>query len=127
MGHRFYMKSAFTASIPDRMVDACLSRVEQDPGDGESSFSFWAWGRAIARVDEDATAFARRDAAFWVSAETMWDDPETDEAHIGWARSAMAAVTPFALTGRYVNDVAGRRRAVDLRGRKVRASGRAEA
>lgn len=81
-GHRFYMKSAFTTSVPDDLVDRCVEQVVDAPGD--CSFSLWAWGGAIARVPEDATAFTGRDAAFWVSAEALWDDPDLDAAHVQW-------------------------------------------
>jgi len=104
-GHRFSMKSGFTAGLPDELVDGCLSRLDEVPKGGDCSFTFWSWGRAIARVDLDATAFPTRDAAFWASAEAMWDDPGSDGEHREWVRSAMTAITPFTVAGRYVNDV----------------------
>ncbi len=105
-GHRFSMKSGFTAGLPDELVDGCVSRLDEVPKGGDCSFSFWSCGRAIARVDVDATAFPTRDAAFWASAEAMWDDPGSDGEHREWVRSAMTAITPFTVAGRYVNDVA---------------------
>jgi hypothetical protein len=105
-GHRFSMKSGFTAGLPDELVDGCLSQMDRVPKGGDCSFSFWSCGRAIARVDVDATAFPTRDAAFWASAEAMWDDPELDQDHRDWVRSGMTAITPFTVAGRYVNDVA---------------------
>jgi hypothetical protein len=104
-GHRFSMKSGFTASLPDELVDGCLSRLDEVPKGGDCSYSFWSMGRAIARVDEAATAFPTRDAAFWASAEAMWDDPGSDQEHREWVRSGMTAITPFTVAGRYVNDV----------------------
>jgi FAD/FMN-containing dehydrogenase len=103
-GHRFYMKSAFTAALPDELVGRNVEAIATSPGG--CSFSVWAWGGAIARVAEDATAFTGRDAAFWVSAEVLWDDPTADESHIGWARSSVEDDTSTAVAGRYVNDVA---------------------
>jgi FAD/FMN-containing dehydrogenase len=104
-GHRFYMKSAYTPAIPDGLVDRCLDEISKAPP-GDSSITIWAWGRAIGAVSEGATAFTGRDAAFWVSAETLWDDPDRDETHVGWGRGAIAAVQPFSMAGHYVNDVA---------------------
>jgi FAD/FMN-containing dehydrogenase len=104
-GHRFSMKSGFTAGLPDELVERCVSQIEQAPNGGDCSFSFWSWGRAIARVDADATAFPVRDAAFWASAEAMWDEPGTDEEHRDWVRSGMGVIMPFSVEGRYVNDV----------------------
>jgi FAD/FMN-containing dehydrogenase len=103
-GHRFYMKSAYTPALPAELVDRLLERVERSPGGG--SISVWSWGGAIGRVAEDATAYTGREAAFWISAEVMWDDPAADEEHIDWGRAAMADAEPFALAGHYVNDVA---------------------
>ncbi len=102
-GHRFYMKSGYMASLPDEVVDRCAEHVSNAPGD--CSFSIWAWGRAIARVPDDGTAYTGRDARFWVAAEALWDDPNQDEAHIGWGRAAMASLMPFTVAGHYVNDV----------------------
>jgi hypothetical protein len=105
-GHRFSMKSGFTAGLPGELVDGCVSRLDEIPKGGDCSFSFWSCGGAIARVELDATAFPTRNAAFWASAEAMWDDPGLDGEHREWVRSAMTAITPFTVAGRYVNDVA---------------------
>jgi FAD/FMN-containing dehydrogenase len=103
-GHRFYMKSGFTPSLPDELVARCVERVSQAHNGAE--VSIWSWGRAIGRVAEDAMAFTGREAEYWVSAETLWDDPEADEANTAWGRGTMAALEPFTMAGRYVNDVA---------------------
>jgi FAD binding domain-containing protein/berberine-like enzyme len=105
-GHRFYMKSAFLPSLPDEVITASVEHVSglQDGIDGD--VSIWAWGGAIADVPEEATAFTGRDAAFWVSAEVMWEDPALDNASREWGRAFIDDVTPFAVAGRYVNDVA---------------------
>jgi hypothetical protein len=103
-GHRFYMKSGFMPSLPDEVVDRCVAHVSRAPAGGDCGFSIWAWGRAIARVPEDATAFTGRGASFWMAAEALWDDPALDEACIAWGRTAMQDLTPFMGTGRYVND-----------------------
>ena len=104
-GHRFYMKSAFLPAVPDEAVDLCVEHATRTPDGTESGFSTWAWGRRISDVPEDGTAFTGREAAAWISAETMWDDPEQDEQCRAWARDALADLAPFASDGRYVNDV----------------------
>jgi FAD/FMN-containing dehydrogenase len=105
-GRRFYMKSAFLLALPDEVVAVAVEHASRIPEGCEGSISTWAWGGAIAAVPEDATAFTGRDAAFWIAAEAAWEDPALDEASRGWARSFIADVTPFAVGGRYVNDVA---------------------
>jgi FAD/FMN-containing dehydrogenase len=104
-GHRFYMKSGFMSSFSDEAVDVCVRHVSQQPVGGDSSIGAWAWGRAIARVPEDATAFTGREADFWVAAETMWEDASRDDTHRAWTRAAMADLKPFLMSSRYVNDV----------------------
>lgn len=105
-GHRFYMKSGFTHSMPDGIVDVAVERAARVPRGGDGGLGIWAWGRAIARVPEEATAFTGREAAFWVAAEVMWEDPACDESQRAWGRETMAEIAPFTSTGRYVNDVA---------------------
>jgi FAD/FMN-containing dehydrogenase len=105
-GHRFYMKSAFLPVLPDELVQIGLEHAERIPPDVDAELSVWAWGGAIAHVPEDATAFAGREAGFWLAAELQWDDPGLDDACREWARGAAAAAAPFAMPGRYVNDVA---------------------
>ena len=105
-GRRFYMKSAFLPTLPDELVAAFVAQVDRMPSDVEGIVSIWAWGGAIADVPEDATAFSGREAAFWGSAEVMWEDEALDEASREWGKAAVAEMAPYALTGRYVNDVA---------------------
>jgi FAD/FMN-containing dehydrogenase len=105
-GHRFYMKSAFLPALPDAAVAVLVEHAPRAPDGTECGFSTWAWGRRIADVPEDGTAFTGRNAAAWLAAEAMWDDPALDEQCRSWAREALADLAPFASDGRYVNDVA---------------------
>jgi FAD/FMN-containing dehydrogenase len=105
-GHRFYMKSAFLPSLPDEVVDQSAEHATRVPDGTDGGLSIWAWGGAIGRVKEDATAFTGREAAYWIAAEIQWDDPALDDRCREWARNAIADVTPFSMPGRYVNDVA---------------------
>ncbi|HET7854998.1 MAG TPA: FAD-binding oxidoreductase [Gaiellaceae bacterium] len=105
-GHRFYMKSAFLPALSDELVGIGVEHAHRIPPEAEGEISLWCWGRAIARVPEDATAFTGREARFWLAAETQWDDAALDDACREWAREVVAAAAPFAIPGRYVNDVA---------------------
>ena len=112
-GHRFYMKSAFLHSLTDDLVTLAVEHLSRMPEGTEGGYTVWSCGRAMAAVPDEATAFTGRSAAFWLSAEILWDDPALDDACRKWGRSAMAGVAPFASTGRYVNDVAEADEAVD--------------
>jgi FAD/FMN-containing dehydrogenase len=104
-GQRFSMKSSFLASLPDELVSAWAAQIAEVPEGAEGGFSVWAWGRAIAAVGEEDTAFTGREAAFWAGAEVAWKDAALDDACRAWARSANEASVPYSTVGRYVNDV----------------------
>jgi len=104
-GQRFSMKSCFLAAMPDELVRAWVEHMPDLPAGVEGGFSVWPWGRAIAAVGEDETAFTGRTAAFWASAELYWTDPELDDVARAWARGATATMEPHQSVGRYVNDV----------------------
>lgn len=105
-GHRFSMKSAFLRTLPTEAVRRCAELVADAPAGTESVLSVWAWGGAISAVPEDGTAFTGREAAFWISAEAQWDDLALDAPSREWVRETTAEFMPYALVGRYVNDVA---------------------
>jgi hypothetical protein len=91
-------------TLPDEVVDAAVESISQLPAGGDGMVGLWSWGRAIARVPEESTAFTGRTAAYWVASEAQWDDPALDEPFRAWGREAMARIAPFTSTGRYVND-----------------------
>ena len=98
------MKSSFLASLPQALVREWADQLSRVP-DGAEGGSVWAWGRAIAAVPEEDTAFTGRNAAFWAAAEVVWKDDALDDPCRSWARAAADAATPHATVGRYVNDV----------------------
>ena len=105
-GQRFSMKSAFIHSLPDELVEGCVEHLSRLPTGTEGEYSVWSCGGAIARVSEDATAFAGRGAAFWMGSEILWKDQALDGECRAWVRTAIAGIQPYASEGRYVNDVA---------------------
>src|SRR3954447_20582058 len=78
-GQRFSMKSSFLASLPDTLVRDWADQLSRVPDGAEGGFSVWAWGRAIAAVSDEGTAFTGRDAAFWSAAEIVWSDGALDD------------------------------------------------
>jgi len=105
-GHRFYMKSAFLPRLNDELVGLAVDHMSRVPGGADGGITAWSMGRAISGVPEEATAFTGREAAFWIAAEILWDDAALDERCREWGRAVMADLLPFAMEGRYVNDVA---------------------
>ncbi len=94
--------------VPRQPARSARGRIRRARGrnpPGEDSFSIWAFGGAVGRVPEDATAFPARSAPFWVGAESMWDDAADDAAHVAWGRAGIDLIEPYRVTGQYVNDV----------------------
>jgi hypothetical protein len=54
----------------------------------QSDIAIWHHGGAMSRVGETETAYGGRDAAFLVSCEADWTDPEQTDEAIAWAREA---------------------------------------
>ena len=102
-GRRSYLLGANGQGLSPEALGTLVELVATAPGDG--SFSVTALGGAIARVPEDATAYAGRAAAFDLSADIPWTDPSLDEACRAWTRDAMAAVEPDIILGRYANGI----------------------
>ena len=104
-GQRFSMKSSFLASLPEALVRDWADQVSRVPDGADGGFSVWSWGRAIAAVSEEDTAFTGRDAAFWAAAEIVWKDGALDDACRSWARASADTAAPYTSVGLYVNDV----------------------
>ena len=100
-GSRSFIKSHNANDVRPDALDELVELVAAAPGEG--TFSVTALGGAIGRVPEDATAYAGRDAAFDLSADSAWTDPALDAANADWCRRAMAIVEPDRTLGAYAN------------------------
>ena len=100
-GNRSFIKGHNANDVRREALDELVEVVAEAPGD--SSVSITALGGAIGRVPEDATAFAGRDAAFDLSADSSWTDAALDDANVDWCRRAMAVLEPDRTLGAYSN------------------------
>ena len=100
-GTRSFIKGHNANDVRREALDELVEIVAEAPGD--SSVSITALGGAISRMPEEATAFAGRDAAFDLSADSSWTDAKLDEANIDWCRRAMAVLEPDRTLGAYSN------------------------
>jgi FAD/FMN-containing dehydrogenase len=101
-GQRSFIKGLYANEVRPAILAELAELVATAPGDG--TFSITAQGGAIARVDDDATAFSGRAARFDLSADTTWEDAADDDANRAWTRRAMDLVEPDAIIGRYANE-----------------------
>lgn len=101
-GIRAYMKSHFADELSDAAIATLLEHDASRPNP-LSLIAIRTLGGAVARVDDDASAYAHRTATFNVSVDAFWEAPDLDDAAIGWARSTWDALAPFSTGGVYVN------------------------
>lgn len=101
-GARNYWKTQNFTAIDDGLIEALIDAATVLPGP-ECEIFVAQLGGAAADVDESATAYAGRDAAFVMNAHGRWREPGDDERVRDWARQAFQATAPFATGGGYVN------------------------
>jgi FAD/FMN-containing dehydrogenase len=101
-GLRTYIKAGFADDLPDGLIDVLRERAAalRSP---ISQVELLALGGAIAKIDQNATAFPFRRARWLVNIPATWRDPADDEHEIAWARATYAAVKPYLQEGNYVN------------------------
>jgi FAD/FMN-containing dehydrogenase len=101
-GIHAYFKSANLARLDDELVDRLCELHLAAPGP-QCEIHVHQMGGAVARVAEDATAYAERSMPFVLNAVAGWRDPALGDEHVDWARTVIAAAAA-ASTGRaYVN------------------------
>jgi len=62
-----------------------------------------AWGDGVARVSDDATPIANRDAKWVTHPLGIWEDPADAEASISWVRNFRRDIARHATGGTYLN------------------------
>jgi FAD/FMN-containing dehydrogenase len=103
-GIHSYFKATNLRQLDDELIDRLAEIHLAAPGP-QCEIHVHQMGGAVARVADDATAFAERSMPFVLNAVTGWHDPDADvgAAHTEWARSVIEAAED-ASTGRaYVN------------------------
>ncbi len=101
-GRRYYWKSHELRALSDGL-DSVLIDHGGRIASPFSAILVMQMDGAPARVPSDATSVGIRSADYTVVVQGAWEDPAEDAAHIGWAREAFDAVTPFASGGVYMN------------------------
>jgi FAD/FMN-containing dehydrogenase len=101
-GMQNYWTADFYADLPDEAIDTLVERATK-PVSPLTQIILVPGGGAIARVDEQATAFGQRTAPWNIHYLSMWPDPADTDVNIEYTRSVAAAMKPWT-TGRvYLN------------------------
>jgi FAD/FMN-containing dehydrogenase len=100
-GTRSFIRATNADDVRPEALDELVDLVAT--AEGDNTFSITALGGAIARVPEEATAYAGRAARIELAMDSSWTDPALDEVNMEWCRRALALVEPDAALGRYAN------------------------
>ena len=103
-GIHAYFKATNLARLDDDADRPALRGAPGPPGP-QCEIHVHQMGGAVARVPEDATAFAERSMPYVLNAVTGWHDadPDVAQAHADWARAVVAAAADAATGRAYVN------------------------
>src|SRR5579872_204568 len=100
-GRRSDVRSMFMSELSDEAIATILEHLRSMP----SPFTIGqlrVLGGAMARVSNDATAFAHRDKPYMFTSIDEWMDPAETARERAWSDSFRHALQPFA-DGAYVN------------------------
>ncbi len=101
-GMQNYWTADFLAELPDDAVDTLVEHATR-PVSPMTQILLVPGGGAIARVDEEATAFGQRSAPWNTHYLSLWADPADNDRNISYTRALATAMKPWS-TGRvYLN------------------------
>jgi FAD/FMN-containing dehydrogenase len=101
-GIHSYFKATNLSGLDDELIDRLCELHLAAPGP-QCEIHVHQMGGAVARVAEDATAFAERSMPFVLNAVTGWHDPAASSAHRDWARNVIGAAAGSSTGRAYVN------------------------
>jgi FAD/FMN-containing dehydrogenase len=97
-----YWTADFLAELPDDAIDTFAEHATK-PVSPMSQMLILAGGGAIARIDEDATAFGQRKAPFNTHFLSLWTDPADTEKNVAYTKAISSAMNPWKTGRAYLN------------------------
>ncbi len=97
-----YWVSSFTSGLPDGLIDTMVERFASAPSP-MSAMLLERFHGAVTRVGVADTAVPHREEGWNLLIPTVWVDPATTDANIGWTRETHAALQPHLAAGRWLN------------------------
>ena len=101
-GLQNYWKAGFLQELPDEAVDTFVEHARKVTSP-LTSVILAPMGGAIARVPDEETPLALRDAAYNFHVLSMWAEPVEPEKHMSWAREFAEAMQPWTSERTYLN------------------------
>jgi hypothetical protein len=85
-GLQYYVKSEFLPPLDDALIDTIVEHASRITSP-LSVIAGFHLGGAVSRVEEEATAYSHRDAAYSLIINCAWSDPVESDTHIQWTRA----------------------------------------
>ncbi len=104
-GLRYYSKGGFLAEMDDRVIDVIADSIKDAPLPGLEVYCLQLGG-AVSDIDESATAYSGRAAAFYWISQGVWESPEDDDRAIAWCRRTARRLGELSMNVNYVNEQA---------------------
>jgi FAD/FMN-containing dehydrogenase len=101
-GRYYYWKSDYLSGVTDAAQQTILEHTSEFPSP-ESALIVFQLGGAAARIDDDISAAAHRDAAYVLNIASSCIDADKIDACKTWARDTWSAMRPHSTGGAYVN------------------------
>ncbi|MDX6657711.1 MAG: hypothetical protein QOH62_2504 [Solirubrobacteraceae bacterium] len=101
-GGRYYMRSGYLARLTPEAIATMLS-AHGSTTMSQCELHIHDLGGAVARVDEDATAFGDRSAPYVLNIVAGWHAAGDDEANLAWIRDVGARLDEFCTGAVYSN------------------------
>jgi hypothetical protein len=103
---RAYVKAGFSAELNADFMEILGKRAALI-GSDMSVIEVLSLGGAINDTQNDATAFAHRDASWLINVPAQWRDPAETQREIAWCRETFSAIEPHLSGGAYSNFMEG--------------------
>jgi FAD/FMN-containing dehydrogenase len=97
-----YWTADFYDDLPDDAIDVLVTKATQ-PVSPLSQMIVLTGGGAVARVDQDATAFGQRQSLFNIHYLSMWADPADTETNVAYTKDLSGAMKPWSTGRAYLN------------------------
>jgi FAD/FMN-containing dehydrogenase len=101
-GWRYYWKSVNLPELGDDVIQRLVEHASAAPSP-HSTIDVWYQGGALARIDEQATAFANRGEPYLVGIEGNWAAESASEENVAWVREIYADMRSRSRGGVYLN------------------------
>jgi FAD/FMN-containing dehydrogenase len=101
-GTNAYMKAGYMRELDDAAIET-LTRCHQEVTSPASEIHIHHFGGAVARVEDDETAYGERHAPFVLNILAITHEPGPLDEHIDWAHRLYADIEPSLTGGAYIN------------------------